>query len=80
MNLGSKNFKLIVGAIYLSILFIGLFFLFSYMDIKDLTSYEFIRSNKNLILEYKNNNFTLLTISFFIFCITIDLICQIIAV
>jgi uncharacterized membrane protein YdjX (TVP38/TMEM64 family) len=39
------------------------------MDIKDLTSYEFIRSNKNLILEYKNNNFTLLTISFFIFCI-----------
>ena len=69
MNLGSKNFKLIVGAIYLSILFIGLFFLFSYMDIKDLTSYEFIRSNKNLILEYKNNNFTLLTISFFIFCI-----------
>jgi uncharacterized membrane protein YdjX (TVP38/TMEM64 family) len=69
MNLGSKNFKLIVGAIYLSILFIGLFFLFSYMDIKDLTSYEFIRSNKNLILEYKNNNFTLLSISFFIFCI-----------
>ena len=69
MNLGSKNFKLIVGAIYLSILFIGLFFLFSYMDIKDLTSYEFIRSNKNLILEYKNNNFILLTISFFIFCI-----------
>ncbi len=69
MNLSSKNFKLIVGAIYLSILFIGLFFLFSYMDIKDLTSYEFIRSNKNLILEYKNNNFTLLTISFFIFCI-----------
>ncbi len=69
MNLGSKNFKLIVGAIYLSILFIGLFFLFSYMDIKDLTSYEFIRSNKDLILEYKNNNFTLLTISFFIFCI-----------
>ena len=69
MNLGSKNFKLIVGAIYLSILFIGLFFLFSYMDIKDLTSYEFIRSNKNLILEYKNNNFILLTISFFIFCV-----------
>ena len=69
MNLGSKNFKLIVGAIYLSILFIGLFFLFSYMDIKDLTSYEFIRSNKNLILEYKNNNFMLLTISFFIFCV-----------
>tara|TARA_Y100000817_G_scaffold299090_1_gene276872 strand:- start:1583 stop:2311 length:729 start_codon:yes stop_codon:yes gene_type:complete len=69
MNLSSKNFKLIVGAIYLSILFIGLFFLFSYMDIKDLTSYEFIRSNKNLILEYKNNNFILLTISFFIFCV-----------
>ena len=69
MNLSSKKLKLTLGIIYLSILFIGLIFLFSYVDIKDLTSFEFIRSNKNLILEYKNNNFTLLTISFFIFCI-----------
>ena len=69
MNLGSKNFKLIVGAIYLSILFIGLFFLFSYMDIKDLTSYEFIRSNKDIILEYKKGNFLFLTFVFFIFSI-----------
>ena len=69
MNLSSKKLKLTLGIIYLSILFIGLIFLFSYVDIKDLTSYEFIKSNKNIILQFKNNNFPLLTISFFIFCI-----------
>ena len=69
MNIASKNLKLTIGGIYLIVLFVGLFFLFSLIDFKDLTSYEFIRSNKDAILEYKNNNFLLLTISFFIFSI-----------
>lgn len=69
MNIASKNLKLTIGGIYLIVLFVGLFFLFSLIDFKELTSYEFIRSNKNAILEYKNNNFLLLTISFFIFSI-----------
>ena len=69
MKMLSKNLKLTIGAIYLIALFVGLYFLFSLIDIKDLTSYEFIRSNKNVILEYKNNNFIFLTISFFIFSI-----------
>ena len=69
MKMQSKNLKLTIGAIYLIALFVGLYFLFSLIDIKDLTSYEFIRANKNVILEYKNNNFIFLTISFFIFSI-----------
>ena len=69
MKMLSKNLKLTIGAIYLIALFVGLYFLFSLIDIKDLTSYEFIRANKNVILEYKNNNFIFLTISFFIFSI-----------
>ena len=69
MKMLSKNLKLTIGYIYLIALFVGLYFLFSLIDIKDLTSYEFIRSNKNVILEYKNNNFIFLTISFFIFSI-----------
>ena len=32
-------------------------------------SYEFIKSNRDLILKYKNENFAYLTIVFFIFCI-----------
>ncbi len=67
MNLNSLNFKLIIGIIYLSILLVGLYFLFSAIDIKDLMSYEFIRSNKDIILKYKNENFLFLGIIFFIF-------------
>ena len=69
MNLNSLNLKLIIAFIYISILSIGLFFLFSAIDIKDLMSYEFIRLNKDIILNYKNENFLFLTISFFIFSI-----------
>tara|TARA_B100001123_G_C15336708_1_gene1033135 strand:- start:3008 stop:3733 length:726 start_codon:yes stop_codon:yes gene_type:complete len=69
MNLNSSNLKLIIGAIYLLILSTGLFFLFSFIDIKDLTSYEFIRANSDMILKYKNDNFLFLTVVFFIFTI-----------
>ena len=69
MNLNSLNLKLIIAIVYLVIISIGIYFLFSFIDIKDLTSYEFIRSNKNLILKYKNENFLFLTCTFFIFSI-----------
>jgi len=63
------NFKFIIGAIYLAIISIGLYFLFSVVDIKDLMSYEFIRINKDVILQYKSENFLLLTSIFFIFSV-----------
>ena len=69
MNLNSLNFKLIIGAIYIVILSVGLYFLFSVIDIKDLTSYEFIKLNKDVILKYKEENFLFLSVTFFIFCI-----------
>lgn len=69
MNLSSKNLKLIIGTFYLLVLLIGLYFLFSLVDLRDITSYEFIRSNKDLILKYKNENFIFLLIIFFIFSI-----------
>ena len=69
MKLNTLNFKLIIGIVYVAILSIFLYFLFSYVDLKDLTSYEFIKSNKEIILKYKNENFLFLSITFFIFCI-----------
>ena len=69
MNLNSLNLKLLLGATYLLIISIGLYFLFSVVDIKDLMCYEFIKSNKDVILKYKNENFLLLTIIFFVFSI-----------
>jgi len=69
MNLSSLNIKLIIGITYLTIISIGLYFLFSVVDIKDLMSYEFIRLNKNIILKYKSENFLFLVVAFFIFSI-----------
>ena len=69
MDIKSKNIKLFLGIIYFVTLVIGLYLLFSVVNIQDLTSYEFIRSNKDIILKYKNENFLLSTIIFFIFTI-----------
>ena len=69
MKLNTLKLKLTLGITYLALISIGLYFLFSFVDIKDLTSYEFIRLNKDIILKYKNDNFLFLTIIFFVFCI-----------
>ena len=69
MNINSFNLKIIVGVTYLVIFLIGLYFLFSSVDFKDLTNYDFIRSNKDIIFKYKNENFFFLAIIFFIFSI-----------
>ena len=69
MNLNSFNPKLIFGAIYVIIISIFLYFLFSFVNLSDLTSYEFIRENRDIILKYKNENFLYLAVIFFIFSI-----------
>ena len=69
MNLNSLNLKIILGVAYLVLIGTGIYFLFSFIDIRDLTSYEFILSNKDFILKYKNQNFLLLAIIFFVFSI-----------
>jgi uncharacterized membrane protein YdjX (TVP38/TMEM64 family) len=69
MNLNALNLKIILGVTYLVLIGTGIYFLFSFIDIRDLTSYEFILSNKDFILKYKNQNFLLLAIIFFVFSI-----------
>ena len=69
MKSSSVNLKVVLGITYLAIISIALYFLFSVVDIKDLMSYEFIRSNKDIILRYKNENFLFLTFAFFVIAI-----------
>ena len=69
MNLKTLNYKFVLGLIYLIIISVRLYFLFSAVDIKDLTNYEFIKSNKDIILKYRKENFFNLTIVFFIFSV-----------
>ena len=74
MNFKSLNFKIYLGSAYLIVLLAGIYFLFSNFDISDLTSYEFIRENKGLILKYKENNILFLTIIFFIIIVLLNLL------
>ena len=74
MNLKSLNFKIYLGGAYLVVLLSAIYFLFSNFDISDLTSYEFIRENKGLILKYKENNIYFLTIIFFISTILLNIL------
>jgi len=74
MKLDSSNFKIYLGAVYLIVLFIAIYFLFSTFDLKDLASYEFIKENREAILKYKNNNIFFLTIIFFIITIFLNLL------
>jgi len=74
MNFKSKNFKIYLGSAYLIVLLTGIYFLFSNFDISDLTSYEFIRENKGLILKYKENNIFFMTIIFFITTVLLNLL------
>ena len=74
MKAESSSFKIYLGGIYLIVLFIAIYFLFSTFDLKDLTSYEFIKENRDTILKYKDNNIFFLTIIFFIITIFLNLL------
>ena len=72
MKLESSNYKIYLAGIYLIILLMAIYFLFSTFDIKDLTSYEFIKDNREMILEYKDNNIFFLIIIFFFIIILLN--------
>ena len=69
MNLVLPNIKWVIGSIYVLLLIAGITFLLTNYNISDFFSYEFIRLNKNIILEYRRENFLALTSLFFIFSI-----------
>jgi len=74
MNFKSSNFKIYLGSVYVAVLLAVIYFLFSNFDVGDLTSYEFIRENKDLILKYKESNIFFLTIIFFITTVLLNLL------
>jgi len=60
-----KKIKIFLGSSYLLIIFIFLWFFFSYFTIQDFTSYELIKANRDSLNEIKNNNIILTSILFF---------------
>ena len=57
MNFSSLNLKILIGIIYFILFLIGFFLLFSFLSLDDLKNFEFIKIYKDIILEYKNDNF-----------------------
>ena len=74
MNLKSSNFKIYLGSAYLIILFLCIYFLFSNFSISDLTSYTFIKENKGLILQYKDNNIFFLAFVFLVITVLLNVL------
>jgi len=65
----AKKIKIFVGIFYL--IFVGLFlyFFFSKFSIQEITTYEFIKNNRNYFNELRQSNLFLLSILFIVFTI-----------
>ena len=74
MKLEYSNFKIYLGGLYLIVLFAAIYFFWSTFDLKDLTSYDLIKENREVILTYKDNNIFFLTIIFFIITIFLNVL------
>ena len=62
----SSKLKIILGSLYLIIIFVVLWLFFSYFSISELTSYDLIKNNRNYLIEIKNSNILISGILFFI--------------
>ena len=64
-----KKIKLYIGLFYL--LFVGLFlyYFFSKFSLQEITSYDFIKNNRDYFFELRQSNLFLLAIIFFLFTI-----------
>src|SRR6056300_472600 len=65
----AKKIKLFIGLFYLFLISLFLYFFFSKFTLQELTSYDFIKNNRDFFFELKNSNLILLSVLFVIFCI-----------
>ena len=65
----TKKIKLFIGLSYLLIVCVFLYFFFSKFSLSEITSYDFLRSNRSYFIELKNSNLFLISISFLILTI-----------
>ena len=65
----SKKIKLLLGLFYLLAVSLFLYFLFSKFSFQEITSYEFIKNNRNYFYELRQTNLVLLGVLFILFSI-----------
>ena len=59
-----KKIKLYIGLFYLVLITLFLYFFFSKFSLQEVTSYEFIKNNRDYFFELKKNNLFLLSLIF----------------
>ena len=65
----AKKIKTFVGLFYLIVVCLFLYFFFSKFSFQEITSYEFIKNNRDYFFELKKSNLILFTSLFILFCI-----------
>jgi uncharacterized membrane protein YdjX (TVP38/TMEM64 family) len=60
----TKKIKIYIGLLYLVVVCLFLYFFFSKFSLQDLTSYDFIKTNRSYFFELKNSNLILVSIIF----------------
>ncbi len=65
----SKKIKIYVGLFYIIFISLFLYYFFSTFSLQEITSYDFIKNNRNYFFELRQNNLFLLSIIFFFFTI-----------
>ena len=65
----TKKIKLYIGLFYLICIGIFLYYFFSKFSLQEITSYDFIKNNRDYFFELRQSNLFLLAIIFFLFTI-----------
>ena len=65
----AKKIKIFIGLFYLIVVCLFLYFFFSKFSLQEITSYEFIKNNRDYFFELKQSNPILLAGLFILFCI-----------
>ena len=65
----AKKIKLYIGLFYISLIGLFLYYFFSKFSLQEITSYDFIKNNRNYFFELKQTNLFFLAITFFLFTI-----------
>ena len=65
----AKKIKVYIGLFYLIAVCLFLYFFFSKFSLEEITSYEFIKNNRDYFFEVKQSNLLLLSVLFILFCI-----------
>ena len=65
----ARNIKIILGLVYILLVFLFIMFFFKYFSLKDFTSFELIKTNRDRLDNFKNTNIVLSILVFFSFTV-----------